>query len=58
MKNVSLKNVSTSLFHIISDMEASSELFVKQPGKDFIRTRNLTFSHTIKFLLSMGGNTV
>ena len=58
MKHESAKKVRKSLFRIISDMEASSDLFVKQPGKDFIRTRKLTFSHTIKFLLSMGGNTI
>lgn len=58
MKNESPKKVRKSLFRMISDMEASSDLFVKQPGKDFIRTRKLTFFHTIKFLLAMGGNTV
>ncbi len=57
MKNESPKKVRESLFRMISDMEESSDLFVKQPGKDFIRTRKLTFSHTIKFLLGMGGNT-
>ena len=43
---------------IISEMQANSHLFVKQPGKDFSRNRKVSFSDTIQFLLSMNGNTV
>lgn len=46
------------LFHLISDMEKCSDLFVHRPGKDFSRDRKLCFSDTIKFLLTMAGNTV
>lgn len=46
------------LFQMISDMEKHSDLFVLRPGKDFSRERKLCFSHTIKFLLTMAGNTV
>ncbi len=39
-------------------MEKDVTHFVKNLGKDFTRKRNLTFSKTIKFILSMGGSTV
>ncbi len=47
-----------NLFSLISEMETVSQLFVKQPGKDFSRNRKLSFSDTIQFLWSMKGNTV
>ena len=52
MKHESQKKLKNVLFRTISDMEASSDLFVKQPGKDFVRNRTRTFSHTINFLLA------
>uniref|UniRef100_UPI004057B7BE hypothetical protein n=1 Tax=Acetatifactor sp. TaxID=1872090 RepID=UPI004057B7BE len=50
-----LKN---KLFSIISEMQSVSHLFVKQPEKDFSRSRKISFSDTIHFLLSMKGNTL
>lgn len=47
-----------NLLSIISDMQSVSHLFVKQPEKDFSRKRKVSFSDTIRFLLSMNGNTV
>ncbi|WP_287450176.1 hypothetical protein [Sellimonas sp.] len=47
-----------NLLSIISDMQSRSQLFVKQPGKDFSRNRKVSFSDTIRFLLSMNGNTI
>lgn len=47
-----------NLLSIISDMQSAPHLFVKQPGKDFSRKRKLSFSDTVRFLLSMNGNTM
>lgn len=47
-----------TLLSIISDMQSAAHLFVKQPGVDFSRNRKLSFSDTIRFLLSMNGNAV
>lgn len=58
MTHESPQVLKQTLSNIISDMQTSLDLFVKQPGKDFIRNRKLTFSQTINFFLSMGGNTV
>ena len=52
------KVLKKKLNSIISEMQANSHLFVKQPGKDFSRNRKVSFSDTIQFLLSMNGNTV
>jgi len=49
------KNKLTS---IISDMALNSDLFVKDPTKDFIRNRKLNFDSVINLLLSMGGNSL
>lgn len=46
------------LTRLISEMETSPYLFVKDPGKHFSRNRKLTFSHVMKFLLSMAGGSV
>ncbi len=58
MKHESPQVLKQSLSNIISEMQASLDLFVKQPRKDFVRNRKLTFRQTINFFLSMGGNTV
>jgi len=58
MAQQSPKHLKKTLFHMISEMKASSDLFVKDPGKHFSRNRKLTFSHMIKFLLSMAGGSV
>ena len=58
MKNNSPIDLKNQLLSIISQMQSVSHLFVKQPGKDFSRKRKISFSDTIQFLLSMGGNTI
>ncbi|WP_246240360.1 transposase [Anaerocolumna sedimenticola] len=58
MQHESPHVLKKNLSNIISAMQASSDLFVKQPGKDFIRNRKLTFSQSINFFLCMGGNTI
>lgn len=58
MPHESPQVLKQTLPNIIPDMQTSLDLFVKQPGKDFIRNRKLTFSGIINFFLSMGGNTV
>ncbi|MFR6172512.1 MAG: hypothetical protein ACLUJN_13545 [Blautia sp.] len=47
-----------NLLRTISNMQEVSQLFVKQPEKDFSRKRKISFADTIRFLLSMNGNTV
>lgn len=58
MKNNSPIDLKNQLLSVISQMQSVSHLFVKQPGKDFSRKRKISFSDTIQFLLSMGGNTI
>lgn len=50
--------VKNKLTGIIKEMAASPELFVKNPGLDFIRNRKLTFESVVQLLLSMGGNSI
>lgn len=50
--------VKAKLTSIIREMDASSDLFVKRPGRDFTRNRKLTFETVIHLLLSMGGNSL
>lgn len=58
MSHESPSVLKRNLLHIISDMQEVSQLFVRQPDKDFSRKRRISFSDTIRFLLSMNGNTV
>lgn len=58
MTHESPATLKKKLFSIISEMQAVSHLFVKQPEKDFSRSRKISFSDTIHFLLSMKGNTL
>lgn len=58
MTHESPQVLKQNLSNIIEDMQMSLDSFVKQPGKDFVRNRKLSFPQTIDFLLSMGGNTV
>jgi hypothetical protein len=39
-------------------MSKSLELYVKNPGKDFIRNRKLSFETMLQLLVSMGGNSI
>ena len=50
--------VKEKLNSIINEMEKSSESFVKNPGKDFVKNRKLSFQAVMKLLLSVGGNTI
>lgn len=58
MRHTSPQRIKQTLLNIISDMQSHSELFVKKPGKDFVRKRKLSFSQTIQFILAANGNTV
>ena len=58
MSKQSPEHLRKLLFHMISEMEAYSYLFVKKPGIHFSRDRKLTFSHVLKFLISMAGGSV
>ena len=52
------ESVKSVLSSAISDMEKASMLYVKNPEKDFIRTRKLSFATMIKQIICMGGNTL
>ena len=58
MKRETPKQVKQNLKKCILDMQKYSDLFVKNPGKDFSRKRKISFYQTIDFLLSMKGNTI
>lgn len=50
-----LKEKLTSL---IRGMSAQSELYVKNPNKDFTRKKKLPFETVMQLLISMGGNSI
>ena len=50
--------VKDKLNNIIEEMALNKESFVKNPGKDFVRNRKITFQDTIKLILAMKGNTL
>jgi len=50
--------VKQKLNSLIAQMSSTHECFVKNPGKDFIRNRKLSFETMIKLLISMGGNSL
>lgn len=50
--------VKEKLYSIIEDMGNISWIFCKEPGKNFTRSRKLSFQDTIKLILSMEGGTV
>ena len=52
------EKVKEKLNSIIKDMGKTPELFVKNPNKDFIRNRKLSFETVMKLLLSMGGSNI
>lgn len=58
MTHESPVTLKKNLLSTISDMQSASHLFVKQQGKDFSRERKVSFWDTIRFLLSMNGNTI
>ena len=50
--------VKETLSSLILEMAKSPALFVKNPGKDFIRNRKLPFEAVVQLLISMGGNSI
>lgn len=50
--------VKDKLNSVIEEMVLNKESFVKNPGKDFVRNRKITFQDTIKLILAMRGNTL
>lgn len=51
-------SVKKKLKNILKDMSSNNEIFVKNPSKDFIRNRKLTFEKTMTLILSMGGGSI
>lgn len=50
--------VKEKLLSLIDEVSEMRSLFVKNPDKDFTRQRKLSFETIIKFLISMGGNSI
>ena len=48
----------TKLIHIMKKMSRSSDSYVKRPGKDFSRSRKISFFDTLRFLLSLGAKSL
>ena len=57
MINYSVK-LKRNLKEIINSMAKDVHLFVKNPGRDFVRKRKLDFPIVLMFLISMGGKTL
>lgn len=51
-------SVKEKLEDVLTEMQQSSRLFVKNPKKDFTRKRKLDFKDMLTILLSMGGNSL
>lgn len=51
-------NVQSVLNDIIKSMSDNPDVFVTNPGKDFSRTRKLSFETVIRMLIEMGGNSL
>lgn len=52
------KNLKTSLSNLICEMNQNRKEFVKDPDKDFTRTRKLDFEKLLESILVMGSNTL
>lgn len=52
------EQVKGKLNSIINEMAKTPESFVKNPNKDFVRNRKLSFETVMKLLLSMGGSNI
>lgn len=50
------KHLKKTLFSLIDEMEKETSLYVQDPVHDFVRNRKLSFSKTIKIILSLGGD--
>ncbi len=52
------KNIKRMLKRCISEIAASSQMFAKNPGKNFTRERKLPFKQVLKSVLSMTGKSI
>lgn len=50
--------VKKRLLELINEMAECPERFVKQPGKDFTRTRKINFAEMMQLILAMGGSSI
>lgn len=57
MKNTAI-TVKGVLSSIIAKMAQSPQQYVKNPESDFTRKRSLSFETVMKFIISMGGNSI
>ena len=46
------------LLHMMKKMSRNSDFYVKRPGKDFSRSRKISFFDTLRFLLSLGAKSL
>jgi hypothetical protein len=58
MKKKYPKLVGQKLTNAIEKFKSVSYLFLKDPAKDFTRERKITLNDLIRFLLSIGGNSI
>ena len=56
--NYTSKTIKKSLNKCIDDISAHPEVYAKNPSKDFIRNRKLTFDQMIKCILAMSGKSL
>ena len=52
------ESIKATLTDMVANMSKASMLYVKNPEKDFTRTRKLPFDTMMMTLISMGGNTL
>ena len=52
------KIIKQNLENLINEMSQHPELWVKNPGKDFTRSRKLGFNKLIHLMLGMRGNSM
>lgn len=58
MKSLTPAKVKKALNGAIEKISAAREKYVRNPEKDFTRTRKLPFETMLKMLVGMGGNTI
>ena len=56
--NYTAKSIKRTLKNTINEISVHPELFVKNPGRDFTRTRKLPFKQTVKAIVSMSGKSL
>ena len=52
------KQLKNKLLKIIRQMADDPSQWVRNPDKDFIRNRKITFEDVMRFLISSGGNSL